>query len=283
MRAAAIDHRNSSVGHARVAVHRGAELRQEVLHDDLLHMAVLEVGIRDRDQGVDALGARLADADEDARRERHARPSGGVQCREAALRGLVGRAVVRATGLTQPGRERLDHHSLRGADRAQDAELLLGERARVGVRQQAGLVEHTLGDRGEVLDGRAVALRPEPLGGLRIARLGRLAEREQRLEAPERGAARGQLQHVVGRQVGGVQPGRRLGERAVSAPIAAQHRERDEHLGRERDAPPETGIAPGRGVRHQRNEWAVEQLPELRRSAHDGDPSLSARPISLDT
>ncbi len=122
-------------------------------------MTVLEMGVRDRDQRVDALGACLADADEDAGGERYPCSPRGMQRREPAFRGLVGGAVVRTTRLTQPGRERLDHHPLRRADGAEEQKLVLGQRSRICVRQQARLVEHTPGDRGEVLDGRRVALR----------------------------------------------------------------------------------------------------------------------------
>ncbi len=108
------------VGRARLgAVHRGAGLGQEVLHDHFLHVTVLEVRVRDRDERVDALGARLADADEDAGGERDAGPARGVQRGEPPRRGLVGRAEVRAAGLVQPVGERLDHHPLRRADGAQ--------------------------------------------------------------------------------------------------------------------------------------------------------------------
>ena len=56
------------VGRARrVLRHGGARLRQEVLDDHLLHVPVAGVRVRDREQGVDPLGAGLADADEDAR------------------------------------------------------------------------------------------------------------------------------------------------------------------------------------------------------------------------
>ena len=224
------------VGGARLgAVHRGARLGQEVLHDHFLHVTVFEVRVRDRDERVDALGARLADADEDAGRERHTRAAGGVQRGEAAGRRLVGRAVVRAARLVQPVGERLDHHPLRRADRAQAGELGLGERARVGVGEQAGLVEHALRDRDEIVDGARRSRARAATRRLRVALLGRLAEGEQRLEAAEsRRRARRAPAPVLG-EVRRVEPGGRLGERAVAAAVAAQHRERHEHLGREGD------------------------------------------------
>ena len=51
--------------------------------------------------------------------------------------------------------------------------------------EQAGLVEHGRGRGDEVVDGRRVAVRGEPLGGRGVAVLGRLAEREERLVAAE--------------------------------------------------------------------------------------------------
>ena len=72
-RAAAIDQRNSSGGHGVGLVHRRAQLGQEVLDDHFLHVTVRSWLARDRVERVDALGARLADADEDAGGERHPR------------------------------------------------------------------------------------------------------------------------------------------------------------------------------------------------------------------
>ncbi len=186
---------------ARVgAVHRGAELRQEVLHDHLLHVPVLAVRVGDRDERIDAFLACLADADEDARRERHARLAGGGERREAARGGLVGRAVVGSAGLAEARRQRLDHHSLRRADRAQPLQLGAGERARVRVGEQAGLVEDELGRGDEIVHRARVAVRGEPLRRLRVPGLGRLAEREQRFVAAELGTPTGNLEDRLRRE-----------------------------------------------------------------------------------
>ena len=99
-----------------------------------------------------------------------ARPAASSVAEPARGR-LVGRAVVRAAGLAEPGGERLDHHPLRRADRPEPLELGLGERAGVGVGEQAGLVEHRPRGVDEVVDGRRVAVRGEPLGGDRVAGL----------------------------------------------------------------------------------------------------------------
>src|SRR2546423_1093859 len=71
------------VGRARRgAVHRGARLGQEVLDDHLLHVTLALVARRDREQRLDAFLARLADADEDAGRERDAGATRGLERRE---------------------------------------------------------------------------------------------------------------------------------------------------------------------------------------------------------
>ncbi len=62
------------------------------------------------------------------------------------------------------------------------------ERAGVGVGEQPGLGEHRGGGGDEVVDRRGVAARRQPGGGVGVARLGRLAQGEQRLVTAERGA-----------------------------------------------------------------------------------------------
>ena len=115
--------------------------------------------VGDRDQRVDALGAGLADPDEDPGGERHPRAAGRLERGEPALRRLVGRAVVRAAGLAEAGRERLDHHPLRRAHRAQPRELGL-RRARRRWRGGADRSRRARSsrDRDEVVDGRRVAV-----------------------------------------------------------------------------------------------------------------------------
>ena len=86
----------------------------------------------------------------------------------------------------------------------------------------------------------------EPVGRVGIPGLRALPEGEQRFVATELGAASGDLEHGLGGEVRRVEAGRRLGERAVTATVAAQHRQRDEDLGRERDARPERGVTAAR-------------------------------------
>ena len=154
-------------------------------------MTVALVAARDRVERFEALGARLADADEDPGRERHAREPGRLERRQPPLGCLVGRTVMRAAGLAEAGRERLDHHPLRRRPAPEPFELFARERAGVGVGEQAGLGDDQLAHRDEVVDRRRVAVLREPGPGLRVAGLGRLAEGEQHLVASGRGAAAG--------------------------------------------------------------------------------------------
>ena len=72
------------IGHPRLG------LGAEVLDDDLLHVAVTLVQIADREQRLDALEARLADADQNAGGERHARFARQADRLEPTRRNLVG-------------------------------------------------------------------------------------------------------------------------------------------------------------------------------------------------
>ena len=230
-RAAAMVQRNSSGRHAGARHIDGAGLGQEVLDDHLLHVTVARVRGRGwRARASSRSPAGLADADEDAGGERHPGPSRGFEGGEAALGRLVGRTGVRAAGLAEAVGERLDHHPLRRRHRPQPGELVLGERAGVGVGEQAGLVEHRRGGGDQVVDGGRVPARGEPRGGVGVAVLGRLAQGEERLVAAELGAAARDGEHVVELEVGRHEVRGRLGEGAVPALVAAQHRERDEHL-----------------------------------------------------
>ncbi len=225
-----------------------------------------------REQRVEPLLGRLAEADEDAGRERDAGAAGGFERGEAAGRGLVGRAVVRAAGLVEPVGERLQHHPLRRADGPEPLELGLAECPGVGVGEQSGLLEHRPARRLEVVDRRRVAVGGEPLRGDRVAVLRPLAEGEQRLVAPERGAGPGDRQHLVDRQVRVVEARGRLGERAVAAPVPAQHRERDEDLRRVGDPVAVVLVPePARGG-DELVQGRVQQLPRVVGGDHGPQP-----------
>ena len=73
-----VERRLGRIGHARVG------LGLEVLDDDFLQMAVRAMQVAQRQQRLDPLLARLADADQDARGERHLRLAGGLRASRAA-------------------------------------------------------------------------------------------------------------------------------------------------------------------------------------------------------
>jgi len=156
----------------RRGTHRRARLRQEVLDENLLHVPVPVVAAGDRLQRLDPVGLALADADEDAGGEGDLQPPGRLEGGQPPL----GRLVGRPPGRGQVGAQRLEHHSLRRRHLAQPRERRLVERARVGVRQQAGLLHDEPAHRDEVVDRRRVALLAEPVARGGVPQLGRFAE-----------------------------------------------------------------------------------------------------------
>ena len=216
------------VGRAgRRVAHDGQRLGQEVLDDDLLHVTVAGVAVGDRPQGVEAVLAALADADQDPGRERDGQLAGGLQRRQPTLGGLVGRVAM----AVEVRVERLQHHPLAGRDGAQLGQLAGVEGTGVGVGEQAGLLEDERAHRRQVADRGVVAVLAQPVAGHVVAQLGALPEREQRLVAAGPGTGLGDLEHLRRTEVRRGDASRRLGERAVAAAVPAEHRERDEHLG----------------------------------------------------
>ena len=126
-----LDGRLRRLGHARIG------LGAEILDDDFLDMAVPLVGIANGEQRLDALQPRLADADQNARRERDLRPARGFQRGEADRRHLVGRAMVRAALLRQAVGRRLQHDALADRHGAQPRQPCFVHDAGIEVRQQA--------------------------------------------------------------------------------------------------------------------------------------------------
>ena len=120
-------------------------------------------------------------------------------------------------------------------DRTELRELLARHHARVQVRQQARLLEHEPGDAGEVLERRLAAESAQLLSRDLVAELRLVAEREQRLGAPGRGAGARDPEHLLLGQVRALAAARRPRERAVAADVAAERRQRDEDLRRVRD------------------------------------------------
>ena len=156
---------------------------------------------------------------------------------------LVGRPVVGLTRFQQAPGDALEHHPLRRTDLPQRQQLLARADAGVGVRQEAGGVEHRAGRRHQVRDRRRVAERVELDPRLRIALLRLVAEREERLAAAGRRTLPRHLHRLVQRHVRPLAGPRRLRERAVVAHVAAELRERDEDLARVADGAAETRVA----------------------------------------
>ena len=177
------------VGRARRRlVHARAGLGQEVLDDHLLHVAVAGVARRrwPRAHGPGRSGSspmptRMPGG------ERDAELAGGLEGGQPTGRLLVGRPPMALQVVAQG----LDHHPLRRRHRPELRQLVRVQGTGVGVGEQAGLVEHQLAHRRQVVDRRRVPVRLEPLRGRRIAQLGPLAQGEQRLVAAGVGAAPG--------------------------------------------------------------------------------------------
>ncbi len=224
--------------------HRGVGLGPEVLDDHLLQPAVRPRHPAQREDGLGALGERLADADQQARGEGDRQAAGVLEDPQPHGRVLVGRTEVReAPRLVQAGRGGLQHHPHRRRDGLEPVQLLPAQDAGVQVGQQPGLLEHPHRHRAHVGERGVVAALVEPRAGLGPAVLGAVPEGEQRLEAAQLRALAGDGQDLVGGEVrrlpGPGQVPRRAHERAVVAAVAAQPRDRDEHLGRVGDrAPP---------------------------------------------
>ena len=228
--------------------HLRAGLGAEVLDDHLLQVAVLGVQVAQREQRLDLLAARLADADQDARCGRDLERAHPPQCVEAHRRLLVGRAVVRHALLAQAGTCRLEHDPLARRPRTRSRQLRVAEDPGVGVRQQARLGEDAFHAVHEVRDGGLEAEFGQLNACGLVAQLGLVAEGEERLATPGGLALLGQRDDLVRGQVRALTFFRWLREGAVVADVAAQHRQRDEDLGRVRHHDAEGGITPGARV-----------------------------------
>ena len=213
-------------GTRRLVLHAGAWLGKEVLHDDFLHVTMTGVRRGDGFERRQPIGAGFAQAHQDSGGERNAQFAGVLERRQASCRILVGSATVARQIVAQ----RLDHHSLTGRHRAQRRQIIAAQRSGVGVGEQTGLVEHQPAHGGQVFDRGRVSVLAQPVARHLILLLGRFAQGEERLVATHACTLLGDGQYLVGGQVRALQARGRLGERAVSATVAAQHGERDEHL-----------------------------------------------------
>jgi hypothetical protein len=201
--------------------HAGLRLGPEILDDDFLDMAMALVQVAQREQCLDALGAGLADADQDAGGERHRGFTGRFDAGETARRQLVGRAEMRAAALPQSLGGALQHDALRHRHRAQPFDVGAAHHARIEMRQQAGFLQYQRGHLGEVGERRVMAEPRQRLARRAVAQFGLVAQREQRLLAAGLGAGLGDRQHLVAVEIGRLAAPRRMGEGAVVADIPA--------------------------------------------------------------
>ena len=193
-------------------MHRGARLGQEVLDDHLLHVAVAARGRRAMaSERVDALGAGLADADEDAggERDRGSPAASRVASRRSGVlsgapwcgppgsprRAASVSIIIPCDGLTRA--------RSRASSSCESAPALAWGSSPVSSSTGPAAAD-------EVVDGGARSRgRASHSRGDRVAVLGRLAEREQRLVAAERGARRAIVEHL--RRARGTGASRRAG------------------------------------------------------------------------
>ena len=196
-------------------------------------------------QGLDALGRRLADADQDARGEGDRQLAGAADHRQPGAGALVGCALVGPAGPAEPLGDRLQHHPLAGRHLAQLGQLAAAEDAGVGVRQQAGLLQHQPAHGRQVGVGGAVAEAPQGAAVALIARLGAVAEGEEGLLAAQRPPGLGHRQHLVGAHRVGARVVLVTGEGAVGADVPAEVGQRDEDLARVGDPGRAGAIAQG--------------------------------------
>ena len=116
----------------------------------------------------------------------------------------------------------------------QGEQLVVVQDAGIGVRQQARLAQHEARAMRQVGRGRGEAEPVELLACRPVAQLGLVAEREQRLVAAGQPPCLGDREHLVLAHVAALAAPRRARERAVVADVAAEVRERNEDLRRER-------------------------------------------------
>ncbi len=227
-----VERRLRMVGHLR------PRLGAEVLDDHLLDVAV-PVGQRgDRLQRLEPFLPRLADADQDAGRERDRQLAGEGDRLEPARGQLVRRAEVRHPPSGEPLGPGLQHQSHRDGDLAQRRQVLSRHHAGVEVRQEPGLLHDEPRAAREVLQRRLAAELGKLVARSPVAQLRLVAEREERLAAAGLRACPRDLEHLLLRHVRALAAPRRPGEGAVVADVPAELCQRDEDLRRVGDERP---------------------------------------------
>ena len=212
-------------------------------------MPILQIA--DGEQRLDAFAPGLADPDEDPGGERHRQLARPLQRGQPYLGVLVRRAVVRPSLLAQPAGRRLEHDPRGHRDLAEPRQLLARHHPGVDVGQKAGLLVHPPCGVHQVVDGRLEAHAGECLARRAVSALRLIAQREQRLRAPGRGAAPRDVDGLVHCEVRRADVAGGLREGAVPAHVAAQLGEGDEDLGRVRHDVARAAIAHAARDLHQ--------------------------------
>ena len=196
-------------------------------------MAVAIVEIAQLEQRVDALGARLADADQETRRHGHARFAREPERFQAHRRLLVGRPEMRSAALAQTLRRAFEHEPLRNRNLAQRGDVRRVEHAGIEVRKQPRLVEDCARSLSEIGQRRRVPELSELFARDAVAQFRLVAEREERLLAAGGAPARAIAStwsiasDRLARPLRGA-----MRERAVVAHVPAKLGERNENLAR---------------------------------------------------
>ena len=193
-------------------------MRDEVLEDHLLQMAVARVHARERLERGDALVLRLADPDQDAARERDLELARGLDRPKPRSRVLGRRAGVNR--LHEPFRDRLEHQAHGRVHLAKTRQLLRVEHPEVRVREHPAL-ERALTCPDDVRGEVVVPVLGEAPRDLRVE-LGLLAGEHEQLLAAAPGCVVEQALDLVRR----VQMRLMCRERAVLAVAAAGTRQR---------------------------------------------------------
>jgi hypothetical protein len=206
-------------------------------------VAVLLVQVADGDECVHALAARLADADQEARRERDAELPGQRDRPQPPRRDLVGRPIVRHAARQEPLRHRLEHDAHAHVHLAQRRQIALAHQPRVGVGQERRFREDRRAHRAQVRECRAVTVTAQELAMTGERRLWPVAEREQRFLGAQSRSRLREGHDLVRLHRVGAGLARIAAKRAVAAVVTAQGRQRHEHLGREGHGAPAPTVA----------------------------------------
>ncbi len=165
----------------------------------------------------------------------------------------------------EPVARGLEHDAHRGGDLLQARDLLVAHHPGVQVRQQSRLLDHADGDGAHVVEGGVEPTLVEPRPRDLVAVLRTIAEREERFLAAGLGTCASDRDRFLGREERSIELRRRFRERAVVTVIAAQHRERHEHLARVRHDLAVAQVAKPRGDGEQSFQVGSPRLEQRRR------------------